>query len=101
MKQNPTYGIWFTYPEELSLKWIGDAPAPRSGLRLRLWIAFHYIRSNGKGGRFLELIRYSMKALAFCLNPSHTSASRIYDRTRGLSGRDIAEEWNSFECDHN
>ncbi len=89
-------GVWLLEPATLTLRWIGDKPAPTPSFAERLRMAMLHIRSNGSGPVAIPAIKRCANAIAFCLKaPQVSSSGNPYD-TVCLSGDTIEEAWCNF-----
>lgn len=96
IKESASKGTWLLEPATLTLRWIGDKPAPTPSFAERLLMALLHIRSNGSGPAAIPAIKRCANAIAFCLKtPQVSSSGNPYD-TVCLCGDTIEEAWHNF-----
>lgn len=87
------HGVWMLDTSTLTLSWIGEWPIPKPAVRERMMFAWIYMISSRNGFRFVDFIKRSVKAFAFCLKPAHVAWS---GKPNVTTGRSIEEEWTNF-----
>lgn len=92
-------GIWLLDTDSLAVSIIGAPRLTKPSLKERIAIAAIYMKSKGKGPRFIRWSKRLAKGIAFCLKPTqvHGSGKPIL-----TTGRSIEEQWANFKvtsCD--